>query len=233
MARINISIDDMCPHPQSSVLVLDRCYELLNDFPDIKFSLFIPMAYTRYREKSYPINQYKDFCFTLKNLSSETFEIGWHGYHHGILNKSNNNEFRYLDYKEACILLDKMFLMAKEAGVYDLFSPVLRPSAFWISPQAIQACSDMGIKTLALISSPQHKAEYNGADEQFENVVYYDYVAPNDPIVLKDALQIVYHACEWDQSYLSNEMTTKLRKFLKSKIDEIEFCFINDIGDMQ
>jgi hypothetical protein len=42
MYKVNISIDDISPHPQSSTKVLDRCFELINVFPEIKFSLFIP-----------------------------------------------------------------------------------------------------------------------------------------------------------------------------------------------
>ena len=227
MAKINISIDDMCPHPQSSVKVLDMCYDILENFPNVKFSLFIPMSYTRYKEKSYPINEYKNFCSILKSLPLESFELGWHGYYHGILNQSNNDEFRYLSYPEACDVLDKMFMMAKVSGVYDLFSPVLRPPAFWMSPQSIKACEDKGIKTLSLISSSCHKECYGGADEKFYNVVYYDYISSSSPIILKDRLQILYHACEWDKSYFSKKMVNKLKDFLLN--NKIEYSFIRDL----
>ncbi|MFA7220033.1 MAG: DUF2334 domain-containing protein, partial [Synergistaceae bacterium] len=124
--KVNISIDDITPHPQSSIKVLDRCCELLNDFPDIKFTLFVPMAYTRFQDRSYCLNEFPDFCDCLRNLPQEVFELGWHGYYHGILNESNNDEFRYLSYDDTRIALNNMFLMAKEAGLYDLFSPIFR-----------------------------------------------------------------------------------------------------------
>ena len=45
--KINISIDDVSPHQFSSTNVLDRCFELIQAFPDIKFTLFVPVAYWR------------------------------------------------------------------------------------------------------------------------------------------------------------------------------------------
>ena len=45
--RVNISIDDVCPHPASSIEVVDRCFEILKEIPEAKFTLFVPMAYYR------------------------------------------------------------------------------------------------------------------------------------------------------------------------------------------
>ena len=66
--KVNISIDDVSPHPSAGVGVLDRCYELIDIFPNIKFTLFIPMCYTRKNQQSYPISDYSDFCDIIKNL---------------------------------------------------------------------------------------------------------------------------------------------------------------------
>jgi len=226
--RINISIDDISPHPQSSIKVLDRCYELVDIFPHIKFTLFVPMAYTRFQDVSYPLNKFEWFCDELKKLSSDVFELGWHGYYHGILNKSNNDEFRYLGYSEACDILDNMFLMAKEVGIFDLFSPILRPPAFYMSPSSIKACGDMGIEVLALSSDSIHKKSYDGADESFNKVIYYDCNPPFKPLKLKDSLEIVYHACEWDKSYISKEMSNELGTFLIDN-DGVECVFLRDM----
>jgi len=223
--KINISIDDISPHPKSSMDVLDRCYELLDDFPDIKFTLFIPMAYTRFQEKSHPLNEFERFCDDLKKLPSDVFELGWHGYYHGILNQSNNDEFRYLGYSESCEILDKMFSMAKEVGILDLFSPLFRPPAFYMSPHSIKACGDKGIEVLALSLENIHKKSYCGGDEEFDKVVYYDSNPPFKPLVAKDSLEVVYHACEWDKNYLSKEMTEELKGFLKAS-GIVEFTFM-------
>lgn len=48
---VNISIDDVSPHPLSSTKVLDQCFELIKYFPDIKFTLFVPAAYWRTMRK--------------------------------------------------------------------------------------------------------------------------------------------------------------------------------------
>ena len=69
--KVNISIDDVCPHPHSSIDVLDRCHELIDKFPAIKFTLFIPMCYTRKNSESYPISKYPDLCEAIKNFSSK------------------------------------------------------------------------------------------------------------------------------------------------------------------
>ena len=65
---INISIDDISPHPRSSLKILKQCYELIKIFPDIKFSLFLPMAYWRTKKKGtesempYTISDDYNFC---------------------------------------------------------------------------------------------------------------------------------------------------------------------------
>ena len=78
--KVNISIDDVSPHPLSSIKVLDRCFELIKIFPDIRFSLFIPIAYWRTTkqeiatEKPLIISEFHNFCNTIKNLPDNNFE---------------------------------------------------------------------------------------------------------------------------------------------------------------
>ena len=93
-SKINISIDDISPHPKSSVAVLDRCYELIEEFSNIKFTLFIPIAYWRTMknsiatEKPLLITEYSSFCEELKELPENNFELAYHGYYHGIPGRS-------------------------------------------------------------------------------------------------------------------------------------------------
>ena len=35
--KLNVSIDDVSPHEKSSIKVVERCFELIKIFPDIKF----------------------------------------------------------------------------------------------------------------------------------------------------------------------------------------------------
>ena len=71
--KINISIDDISPHPKSSVRVLERCFELIDIFPTIKFTLFVPVCYTRLGQISFPISEYPNFCKIIKKLQKDNF----------------------------------------------------------------------------------------------------------------------------------------------------------------
>jgi len=225
--KINISIDDISPHPQSSVKVLDNCYRLIDDYPSIKFTLFIPMAYTRCNEVSYDIRNDAKFCDTLRNLPKEHFEFGWHGVRHGIAGQSSNNEFMYLNHNQCMGVLQNMFTIAKKAGVYDLFEPILRPSAFRMSPASFNACKAASIEVLAL----SRDLDYGGQDKEFKYVVYYDCNPPHKPLKVRDLNEIVYHACEWDLNYLSESNLLELKSFLDKSIEETDFIFMKGMGE--
>ena len=161
MYLVNVSIDDVSPHAQSSTRVLDRCYELINAFPSIKFTLFIPSAYWRtvhsngnfaqkltVTKEPLLLNNFPDFCDEIIKLNPENFEIGFHGYFHGIPNKSNNDEFRHLSYGDATAIIGAMREMAEVTKIP--FKNILRPPAWRMSPDSIKACADNGIEILAL-----------------------------------------------------------------------------------
>ena len=105
MHLVNISIDDVSPHPQSSTKVLEKCHELIGLFPKIKFTLFVPSAYWRTMSNTTDsplyLDRYPDFCDEIRGLSPDNFEIGFHGYLHGIPKVSNNDEVAYINYNEA------------------------------------------------------------------------------------------------------------------------------------
>jgi len=222
--KLNISIDDICPHPNSSIKVLDRCYEILNVFPDIKFTLFIPLSYTRLHEPSYFVSHDVSFCKVIAELPSENFELGWHGYYHGIRGVSNNDEFETLSY-DACVgVLKNMFNESKIAGLYDLFKPILRPSAFRMSPDSFKACFDNGIELLAL----SEEREYYGADKLGKlQVVYYNVNPPFKPLKPFQYTEIVYHAFEGDQNYLDQTKTLDLIQFLDT--NQFEYVFLQKL----
>jgi len=232
--KINISIDDISPHPMSSVKVLERCYEIIDVFPDVKFSLFIPIAYWRTIKPGTATNiplgidQFPDFCNLLLNLSESNFELCYHGLYHGIPGKSDNDEFQGLSYKEAMFKFNTMKEIVDSTVLKDKFKKIFRPPAWRMSPDAIKASKDFGINVLAL--SPKHYAKktYNKQDELFEKVVYYNVNPPFDDLKLYDSTEVVYHACEWDKNYLSKDMTSNLLSFLSDQKD-IEFCFLGEM----
>jgi len=119
--KVNVSIDDVSPHPRSGINVLKNCETLIKEFPDIKFSLFIPIAYWRTMKPSVStteplvLSKYKDFCDILLNLPKENFELCYHGLYHGIPGKSDNDELRNLNYQDSLTLFSKMFSIVEES----------------------------------------------------------------------------------------------------------------------
>ena len=234
VSKINISIDDVSPHPLSSIKVIDRCHDIISKFPNVRFSLFVPISYWRTVKPStateYPlqINLFPEFCSQLKALPQSNFEICYHGYYHGIPGKSDNDEFQYLNYDQARKVFNAMFEVVDIAGLKDHFKNIFRPPAWRMSPDAIRAAKDVGIEVLALSPKEYAKKTYCGEDENFKKVVYYNVNPPFDTLTLFNQTEIVYHACEWDKNYLSVEASEKLIEFL-TNIKEKEFCFLGDM----
>lgn len=237
--KINISIDDVSPHPLSSVKVLNRCFELLKEIPDIKFSLFVPVAYWRTTRPSIStrrplrLDEFPEFCGVLKNLPKQNFEVCYHGLFHGIPGVNDNDEFHHVDSQEAIQKFSEMFEIVKNAGLVEVFKPIFRPPAWRMSPHAISVAKNAGIRTLALSPVQYAKDTYQKADELFRNVVYYDCAPPfsNLPDEPVHSLEIVYHACEWDKNYLSVELADQLLKWIKksSISTPIEYKFIEEL----
>lgn len=227
MNYINISIDDVTPHPQSSVRVLDRCYNLIKTFPNIKFTLYVPTCYTRKDQRSFNILDFPNFLNILSNLDNNNFELGYHGHYHGVIHENSNNELMINDYDEAVARLKLMMNTIDEAGLR--YTSVLRPPAWRMAPYCIQAAQDLGIQILTLSKDDYALETYQGKDKEFPKVVYYDCAPPFKPLILKQTTEIVYHACEWDKSYLSLEKEKELTEFLTTNINSITFSFINNL----
>lgn len=232
--KVNISIDDVSPHQFSSTKVLDRCFELIQTFPDIKFTLFVPVAYwrtvkpTTATKEPLRLDAFPDFCKTIKELPQQNFEICYHGLFHGIPGKSDNDEFQSITKEQAIEKFLAMFEIVERAGLSDVFKPVFRPPAWRMSPHAIEAAKEVGIKVLALSPKDYAKQTYCGAEETFEKVVYFNCVPPFEPLNVFSVNEIVYHACEWDKNYLSADLTSELTNWLKTQTN-IEFKFIEEL----
>jgi hypothetical protein len=230
--KINISIDDVTIHPKSSVNVLNRCAELIEKYPQIKFSLFVPLAYWRTQKPGtktdLPLNisSLPDFCKFLRNLPEKNFEIGYHGYYHGIPGKSDNDEFQYLNYQEANDKVDLMFEEVARAGLEDKFKKIFRPPAWRLSPEAFRALNDRGFEIFALTDLPHVREVYAGEEESHQ-CTFSNLFPPFKPLKVEEKCGIVYHACEWDKNYLSIEMRQDLEDFLSS--NEHEFVFLEEM----
>ena len=247
--KLNISIDDICPHPKSSDKVLEQCFRLIDFFPEIKFTLFIPSAYWRtlpnpdlikydwspngsqidQRTKSpLYLDLFPNFCDTIKNLNTKNFEVGYHGHFHGVKNVSNNDEFEKLDYNEAKDIIKNMFQTVSKAGLDKIFKPIFRPPGWKMSAYAIKAAEDMGIKTFALGSFDYALKSYQGQDKQVKTV-YETCSPPISPIKFVARTEITYHACEWLNNYFSVEHRKNLYNSIKKNQEQIDFCFMEEM----
>ena len=232
--KVNISIDDVSPHPMSSIKVVDRCYEILEKFPKAKFSLFVPISYWRTvkpgvaTQHPLQIDMFPDFCDALKKLPTESFEVCYHGFYHGIPGQSDNDEFQHLSFDQAVERFKAMFLVVERAGLEKVFKPIFRPPAWRMSGAAIEAATALGIEILALSPKDYAKKTYQGADKSFSKVVYYTCNPPFDEIKRFEKNEIVYHACEWDRNFLSHEASSDLVKWLENQSNK-DFCFLGEM----
>ena len=236
--KVNISIDDVSPHPRASILVVERCKKLINLYPDIKFTLFVPIAYWQTMPRSgiltstpKPLNidKYEKFCKYLDKLPEKNFELCYHGLYHGIPFKSNNDEFQYLNFEEAREKFGLMFDITKKANLFNKFKKIFRPPAWRMSPDAIKAAKHVGIQVLALSPDEYALKTYQGEQKAFKDVVYYNVNPPFKELKLFEKTEMVYHACEWDRNHLGEEKIEELSNFIEKNKDEIEFCYISEL----
>lgn len=230
MNKINISIDDISPHPLSSINVLEQCHRLIKIYPNIKFTLFIPIAYWRTIGNTasiipYFIWEHSEFCNTLRNLNDDNFELGYHGYFHGIPYKSNNDEFQYLTENECDEKIELMINGLKKAKLYHKFKKIFRPPAWRMSPEAIKSFKKNKFEILALSKQQYALDTYENENNNFKKVNYYNLNPPFIPLNIFNEMNIVYHACEWDKNYLDKQKTDELINCLK-KIYNKEFVFM-------
>ena len=232
---INISIDDVSPHPKSSIKVLDRCFELINKFPDIKFSLFIPISYWRTirpdiaTQTPLQIDLFPKFCKAIAALPEKNFELCYHGFHHGIPGKSDNDEFQYLDYDHAIERFNAMFKVIKLSNLENKFKMIFRPPAWRMSTDAIKASIDMGFEVLALSPDEYAQKTYGTFVDTVDNVVYYNCNPPHKPLNIFPKTEVVYHACEWDKNYLDVKKQDELSKFIENNIENLKFSFLKEL----
>ena len=162
-------------------------------------------------------------------MPSENFELAYHGLLHGIPGKSNNDEFQHINYTNSMNTFEVMAAIVKASGLQDKFKKVFRPPAWRVSASAITAAKDFGFEILALSPKQYAKDIYEGYDEKFDKVVYYNVNPPFEPLELFEKTEIVYHACEWDKNYFSDSLRDELSKFMRKNESSIEFKFIGDL----
>lgn len=221
MRKVNISIDDVTPHPRSSIRVIENCERILKRVPSAKFTLFVPTAYWRtisappesVCERPMTLADHPEFCDHLRLLPEESYEIGFHGHHHGIPGSSNNDELKTVNFDAAKNIYARMFAATHEAGLASKFKMILRPPAWRLSPGAFDAARGV-FDILALNPDPMYFDVYR--EKQYEDfwkerIVYQDAAPPIVPFPSEwETLEIVTHACEWDRNYLSQRLADEI-----------------------
>jgi predicted deacetylase len=230
--KVNVSIDDVSPHQFSSVRVLENCEQLIEEFPDIKISLFIPTAYWRTIKSGtttkvpLKLSNFPEFCEEISELDPKNYEVGFHGYYHGIPGRSDNDEFQHLTYDETNGKIDLMMEEVTKSGLNTVFKKMFRPPAWRMNPDAFKCLSDRGFDLFALTDIEYAVETYAGAHKQYAHTMSNQF-PPFRPLEVVEKCGIVYHACEWDKNFLNSEKTEELISFINLS-GEREFVFLGD-----
>lgn len=230
MKLLNISIDDVSPHPESNFNVLHQAAKVIERFPNVKFTLFVPTAYWRTKtaatDQPLFLRESKEASWVMEHINKDTFEFGYHGYYHGIPGETDNDEFKSLNDLEAFKKFTDMIAAAGPNNKF--FKPLFRPPAWRMSPSSFKAAKEFGIKTFALSPDSYALETYASADKDVD-VVYYTAAPPFKPLELVEKTEIVYHACTWDKNFLSDKAVEELIAFLEKHEGEYEFAFIEEL----
>lgn len=240
MRQMNISIDDVSPHRLSGLDVIDRCYDVIRHFPDVKFTLFVPTAYWRTvvipgradttTRRALFINEHPEFCRQLAKLPRSNFEVGYHGRFHGIPGRSNNDEFRSIDTSVCATLWHDMNLDVSNAGLTHVFKDIFRPPAMYMSPDALRFFAARDV-TLALSPRQIHVSSYGDAlVEVLDKVVFANVWIPDDrldDVSCDEHIELLYHACSWDGGYFNSERVAELITWLGS--NEVRHSFMDEM----
>lgn len=246
--RINIGIDDVSPHPRSSVSVIDTCNKVIADISNhcdiaVKFTFFVPTAYWRtvrvgtMTDEPLLISHYSAFCDVLSKLDRASYEVAYHGHYHGIPWVSDNDELRSVDYVSACRAYDAMLDEAARAGLHDTFRMIIRPPAWRMSAAAIDAAIDYGF-SLSLLDRDYAIQSYAGHDftHDADRVLYCNVTPPHDDINVCSRLRtaiIMYHACDWDAGFFHGNNVHALVDFILNNAQRISFKHQHELLDEQ
>ncbi len=217
--HINISLDDVCPHKQMGLDAAHRLADLVEHFPGIKFSLFVPTSLRRVREskKRHCLLDYPKFVDGLLALPSDNFEICYHGHMHcNKPHKSNNDEFRYLNTTQALNIMNESKSIFEQTKIP--VRPVFRPPGFWMSKDSFAACKQFGIKVLALVHTKKHLKCYKGEDGRYQHVVY----VGSQP-QKKECVEMLFHSHKKAKDSFDKRTFRNLLRTLRSNQKAIRF----------
>ena len=152
MNKFSLSLDDFSPHPRAGFNFesIVWCNKLIERFPDVKISLFVPAAYSRLNERQYYLTDFPEWVKMVKELP-DNYRICPHGLFHRrtitdfVFHKkeaSNNDEFQFLNKTQAKVTIHKMLAEFENVGLK--YSKVFRPPGWKISLSSAEVLTTMG-----------------------------------------------------------------------------------------
>ena len=97
-----------------------------------------------------------------------------------------------------------------------------------MGPRAWDALSEQGIELFAVSDIDYALESYQGKDKEYRSN-YSTVFPPFRELEIKESCGIVYHACEWDRNYLSEDHMVNLSDFLESHENNIDFVFMENL----
>lgn len=222
MFKFNLSLDDFSPHPKAGLNFecIHWCDKLIEDFPDIKINLFVPAAYCRLGETPHYISKYPQWIKKVNELS-ENYRINFHGMFHrrhptdykAHVKKavSNNDEWQYLNTKQATELFEMMRDEFERAGIrYD--NKIFRPPGWKISKEACDVLKQFDIIVAGDNRHSMSNISYNwdltGPCHEYGDVFAYG------------------HTSMWTNNYMNGDRYKMIFDFLKNR--EFNFIFLGE-----
>ena len=228
MRIFNLSLDDYSPHPDTDNLYW--CNKLVEKYSNIKIDLMVPAAFARINDK-HPFYLSKNIQWVemVKKLP-DNYSVCLHSMHHRRSTKdfkwhklpeSTNDEFRYLDYAKAELLLNMIEAEFKKVGLKH--KKVFRPSAWKISTSATQLLTDRGY----LIAGDN--SYYKILKNKISEIKWVSYNWNMTSLCTLDKDILAYgHTSSWTNNYMDEERFNLVCDVLDK--DKFEFKFIEDFA---
>jgi hypothetical protein len=227
MKTFSLSLDDYSPRPQTNNLFW--CDQLIKKYPKIKIDLFVSAAYCRLNEKPNLLSENLEWVDSINMLPSN-YSVNLHGLYHRrskrdfyfhVDRESNNDEFEFLSYDGAHVIVKNMLDEFDRSGVK--YNMVFRPPGWKLSASAATVLTKRGFiiagdanyyKQLKVVVPNMRWVSYN-----------WDMTKPCDI----DGDVIAYgHVSDWTNNYMNEERYNLICEVLDQ--DNFDFKFIMEIA---
>jgi uncharacterized protein DUF2334 len=221
--KFNLSLDDMSPYPKAGLNFesIKWCDKIIETYPNFKINLFVPAAYCRLGEQPCYLSSKREWVDKLKALPNN-YRINFHGLHHRRTDKkhpdSNNDEFQYLNEKQAELIIQAMIHEFEVVGLEHTMT--FRPPGWKISKEACKKLAEWGFDCLA--GAKEWEATRGDTKIKWVNYNWDLLTAPPDGDVVAYG-----HTSSWTTNYMNEDRYNTIMNFLKDK--EFDFRFIEEM----